>query len=73
MVFEGMKRVLTAHDPIIICELHDHLGSARAGVVNNLKSYGYTLKDVNTLDMNTLHDGRSEDDARHVVAVKKPR
>jgi len=72
MVLEGMRNILNKHHPIIICELHTHLGESSDQVISLLSSYGYTISNINT----TLTDDKLTNLApnglvgTHIIAVK---
>jgi FkbM family methyltransferase len=72
MVLEGMREVLAAHAPIIICELHTHLGDSSESVLSLLRQYGYVIHPAHA-----VHDGATapEPAARpsgehHIIALK---
>jgi len=72
MVLEGMKTVLNSYSPIIICELHTHLGESSDKVINLLSSYGYTISNlidvINENDLNSTNSNILTE--RHIVAFK---
>lgn len=47
MVLEGMENVLANYNPIIICELHTHLGESSDRVIDYLSKFGYTFSTLN--------------------------
>ena len=73
MVLEGMKNILDTHSPIIICELHTHLGETTNQVTSLLYSYGYTIFNVkdalteNGFDETVLNASMG----RHIIAIKR--
>ena len=73
MVFEGMENVLANYNPIIICELHTHLGESSDRVIDYLSKFGYsflTTEDfLNGTDRNKL---KSTDISKeiHIIALK---
>lgn len=72
MVLEGMQKLLNKHHPIIICELHTHLGESSDQVIGLLSSYGYTISNIN----NALADNKLTNLApeelvgTHIIAMK---
>jgi len=72
MVLEGMKNILTNFSPIIICELHTHLGESGEKVIALLSSYGYKVSDLSSAlnggDVNLTTSNVAAE--IHVVAVK---
>ncbi|MRS02975.1 FkbM family methyltransferase [bacterium] len=73
MVLEGMRNILETCHPIIICELHTHLGESTDQVTNLLTSYGYTISNIKDA---LTEDGISETVSnrpveRHIIAVKR--
>lgn len=42
-VLEGMKRLLTNHGPIILCEVHRHLKDVVSPILPFLQNCGYSL------------------------------
>ena len=72
MVLEGMKNILETCGPIVICELHTHLGESAGQVTDLLSCCGYTISDVkNALTENST--GKTTSKAaveRHIIAVK---
>jgi FkbM family methyltransferase len=42
----GMKEVISKYAPIIVCELHDHLGDPSEMVYDTLSSVGYSMYDL---------------------------
>jgi len=75
MVMEGMKNILNDHDPMVICELHSHLGESSEQVTDLLSFYGYSIFDVNDAltdnYRNETASNTSED--RHIIAIKRPK
>ena len=72
MVLEGMKNILETYSPIVICELHAHLGESTDRVTNLLSSYRYNISNVESALTaiglsETASDARME---RHIIAVK---
>ena len=72
MVVEGMEETLKTRRPILICELHEHLGDAREGFIRHLQGAGYDI-----MDAAAIEEGRQSVDAsdlsqaRHIVAVER--
>jgi FkbM family methyltransferase len=71
MVLEGMKNIMATHSPIVICELHTHLGESKDHVINLLSCYGYTISNVrDVLAMNSPSETPSNTPfGRHIVAI----
>ena len=72
MVLEGMKNVLSEHNPIIICELHTHLGEPSEYVLNMLSEFGYSFSSTTAVLENKSGAENQADMSRerHIVAVK---
>lgn len=72
MVLEGMKNILETYSPIMIIELHTHLGESTEQVTSLLSYYGYTIYDVkDVLSKNGLSEAASNvSKEKHIVAVK---
>lgn len=72
MVIEGMKNILEKHSPILICELHSHLGESTDSVTGLLSSYGYAVFDIkDALSENNLNKTTKFSIESHIVAIKK--
>lgn len=73
MVLEGMKNVLQNYSPVIICELHSHLGEKSDKTISLLSSYGYSISTVNeALTKNNSSKSVSNVAIEgHIIAVKK--
>jgi FkbM family methyltransferase len=72
MVLAGMKNVLESHSPIVICELHTHLGESTDQVTDILYPPGYTISNVNDT-LNNIDSTKAASNGptgRHIVAVK---
>jgi len=71
MVLEGMKNIMATHSPIVICELHTHLGESKDQVINILSCYGYTISNVrDVLTINSTGETASNKPfERHVIAI----
>lgn len=73
LVLRGMRDTLRSHNPIIVCELHKHLGESATAVQTILRDNGYSvysLKDVASMkadDCVSLVDISQE---THVVAKR---
>ncbi len=72
LVLEGMKNILDIHNPIIICELHTHLGESSDDVINLLSGYGYSIFDVNGFFSEKNHsiDQLGISRVGHIIAIK---
>lgn len=71
MVLEGMKNVLSSHSPIIVCELHPHLGDPTERVRESLEQHGYSISDVKDRDTSLpVSTPGSLDGHRHIAAIK---
>ena len=46
LVLAGMRDTLTSHSPIIVCELHKHLGESAGAVQTILRECGYSVYSV---------------------------
>lgn len=75
LVLQGMANTLNTHAPIIICELHTHLGESSDNVLSLLSSYGYTISDVKDAinEDNFTSTILSDDEPfeRHIIAIKR--
>lgn len=72
LVLEGMTNILNTHRPIIICELHTHLGESSEKVISLLSSYGYTISDLKGA-LNENGSGSTTSNVpseRHIIAVR---
>jgi FkbM family methyltransferase len=72
MVLDGMKDTMATHSPMIICEIHTHLGESRDQVINLLTRYGYTILNIkDALTFNGHSDMTSNKPiGRHIFAIK---
>lgn len=43
MVLRGLVRTLRSRGPVVVCELHGHLGDSVAGVIAELRDAGYAM------------------------------
>jgi FkbM family methyltransferase len=71
LVLRGMARTLRRHGPIVICELHGHLGDAVDAAVAPLRDAGYEiagLQDVVAGQWRPLAGSLQELAGQHVVA-----
>lgn len=72
LVLSGMTNIFAKNPPIIICELHSHLGESVDEVAVILKKYNYhiyAIADFLDVPANELKEIPSLMDARHVVAI----
>lgn len=72
MVLDGMKNILEAYSPIVICELHTHLGESASQVTGLLSCSGYTVSNVKDV-LTENSTGKTASKAamgRHIIAVK---
>ena len=72
LVLSGMTHIFEKNPPIIICELHSHLGDSVDEVAAILKKYNYhiyAIADFLELPAVELQEIVSLRDARHVVAL----
>ena len=73
MVLEGMRYILENFNPIIICELHSHLGESPTSAKEILSSYGYSISDINvaTVGRSIPPKGSSKKALeKHILAIK---
>ncbi|MCV6637202.1 FkbM family methyltransferase [Candidatus Albibeggiatoa sp. nov. NOAA] len=69
LVLEGMRNTLDQHSPIIICELHTHLGEVAEQVTSLLSDYGYHISEIELVE--SLPDQKAKKMAeKYIVAVK---
>lgn len=68
LVLEGMTETLARHAPVILCELHTHLGDSGQAVVAALTGHGYRLTDARGGLPVTDQGGRLPN--THILAVK---
>ena len=73
MVLEGMKDTLANYGPMIICEIHTHLGESRDQVINLLTQNGYAVFNINDALALNVHDEPASINPvqRHVFAIKQ--
>ena len=73
MVIEGMRDTLKTHRPILICELHAHLGDARGRLIERLQGAGYAVMDAGATDEQGRYSVDAGDllQARHIVAIER--
>jgi len=53
MVLEGMERLLAEHPPILVCEVHAHLGDSPQAVIDHLHRRGYEILDPESVSAGT--------------------
>lgn len=71
IVLEGMRQTMERHGPIIICELHRHLGDSSELVLSLLASHGYSVSDAKeTTGGGGGASARDLELERHIVARK---
>jgi len=72
MVLEGMENILSNYSPIIICELHTHLGESSEKVISLLTSHGYTVSDIGSAVNGSSASAIDSNDISeiHIIAVK---
>ena len=72
-VLEGMAHTLDTYHPIIICELHTHLGETGDRVINLLRDHDYAISDVGGIVSQGHQPATSIDISRHkhIVALKR--
>ncbi|RJX19231.1 MAG: FkbM family methyltransferase [Desulfobulbus sp.] len=72
MVLEGMKMILDSHNPLIICEIHTHLGESAKQVIGLLTSHGYSISPVNDALASNSLDARefNINKGGHIIAFK---
>lgn len=73
MVLEGMRHTLEKYQPIIICELHTHLGESSDDVIDMLTSCGYSISDVASAVAEEWNPAASDDVSglKHIVAMRR--
>ena len=72
-VLEGMQKTLNDYSPIIVCELHTHLGESSAEVQSLLHAAGYTLFPIEQVVLNGIKHASPIThlaEIRHIVAIK---
>jgi len=72
LVLAGMSRILDERPPIIICELHSHLGDAVEKVGELLRDRSYRLYEINRFvktSPENLSEVSSLNGVHHVVAI----
>ncbi|MBI4420276.1 MAG: FkbM family methyltransferase [Gemmatimonadetes bacterium] len=67
LVLEGMVRTLEAHGPVIICEVHTHLGDAVERVRDLLVGHGYAIYSSALEPVDEIAT------ARHIIARRERR
>lgn len=73
MVLEGMRRTLATHHPIIVCELHAHLGESPKHVQRLLSERGYrflTIESALRGPHDATHALQDISTEHHVVAIR---
>jgi FkbM family methyltransferase len=72
LVLEGMQTTLELHSPVIICELHSHLGDSVEDVHQLLRSHNYIAYSISDYLRNerAAKALASLGGVRHIVAVK---
>lgn len=73
MVLEGMQGLLDSHGPIIICELHAHLGESSGEVLTLLSHHGYLISNVDEvpIEIGINPEKSVAPIERHIVAMKE--
>ena len=72
LVIEGMKYILDQYHPILICELHTHLGESGIKIIETLIAHGYSVTDAAHGSHISKTDLQNTDLLNtHVIAVKK--
>lgn len=73
MVLEGMRNILMTHGPIIICELHTHLGEKSERVLELLHDCGYAVSPVGSSTTTEKRDSAPAELSRetHITAIKQ--
>ncbi|WP_353571220.1 FkbM family methyltransferase [Candidatus Albibeggiatoa sp. nov. BB20] len=71
IVLEGMRNTLEQHSPIIICELHTHLGETVERVISLLTNRGYQVSDVELKSDQTQPQQETKSGDRHIIAIKQ--
>lgn len=69
-VMLGMQEVISKYHPIIICELHAHLGDPSEVVYNVLASAGYSIYDLELFLAGQLLDLSTLDGTGKIIAMK---
>jgi FkbM family methyltransferase len=72
MVLEGMLDTLSHYHPIVICELHGHLGDAKEKVIQLLYDYNYDIYDMEQNLISNALDSVVLNQLLHIIAIKKP-
>ena len=72
MVLQGMRGVLAAKGPTIICEVHTHLGETSTQVTDLLTGHGYRISDVEEVLGEQALDLEPHEMSigRHIIAIK---
>ncbi|MGO9315021.1 MAG: FkbM family methyltransferase [Syntrophobacteraceae bacterium] len=69
-VVQGMKEVLAKHAPVIVCELHGHLGDPSEVVYDALSSFGYSIFDLSDFLQGKKNILTTLDGVAKIIAVK---
>jgi FkbM family methyltransferase len=70
LVVAGMENTLACHAPIILCEMHTHLGDSAYTVLSVLAGHGYKLTDAFTGNPIPLAENECAKLSTYVLAVK---
>ena len=70
MVLNGMRSILHNRNPVILCEIHTHLGDSSLKVFGLLQSSGYAITDIRGRPVDTNEPGSLRE--RHIIACKQP-
>jgi len=71
-VILGMKEVISKHSPIVICEMHAHLGDPSEVVYEILASADYSIYDLQGFLKGELNNLASLKDVEKIIALKNP-
>ena len=72
LVIEGMRHTLASHHPIIICELHTHLGESGRDIIESLINHGYCITDAgNKLPVKFMPETDTAMLPTHIIAIKQ--
>lgn len=70
LVIEGMKHILDHYRPVLICELHTHLGESGIKIIETLIAHGYCVTDAANGSLLAHANAQNTGVPAHVIAVK---
>ena len=69
MVLNGMRSILRDWNPLILCEIHTHLGDSSLEVFRLLQSHNYSITDIRGRPVDVLQPASLRE--RHIIASKQ--